>query len=73
MVFYLVSDYEQPKFKDGSTSEKTVLIIGATGSGKSTLIDAMINHVVNVSFVDGCRFKMIDLTDNEKLHKGKEV
>lgn len=72
-IFYSVSDYKQPKFRDASSNEKNVLIVGATGSGKSTLIDAMINHIVDVSFGDGCRFKMIDLTDDEKRNEGKQV
>lgn len=70
---HIISDYKQPKFRDASSNEKNVLIVGATGSGKSTLIDAMINHIVDVSFGDGCRFKMIDLTDDEKRNEGKEM
>lgn len=33
----------------------------------------MINHIVDVSFGDGCRFKIIDLTDDEKRNEGKQV
>lgn len=72
-LLFSVSNYEQPLFRDGTSKEKTILLVGATGSGKSTLIDAMINHIVDVSFGDRGRFKIIDLTENEKQKKGKEV
>ena len=42
------------------------MVIGATGSGKSTLIDGMINYMLDVSWDDNARFKVIDLTDEER-------
>lgn len=62
----------QPKITEDS-NEKTILVVGATGSGKSTLIDAMINHIVDVSFRDECRFKTVDLTTKEETSKDKQV
>lgn len=46
--------------------EKTIMLIGATGSGKSTLIDGMINYLSQVTWDDGFRFSLIDLAEDEK-------
>ena len=47
------------------TPEKNILMIGATGSGKSTLIDGFINYILGVNFEDDFRFTIIDLKENE--------
>lgn len=36
--------------------EKTIMLVGEIGSGKSTLIDGIVNYVVGVSFDDPFRF-----------------
>ena len=38
---------------------KTVLVMGATGSGKTTLINGMINYILGVGWEDTYRFKLI--------------
>jgi Tfp pilus assembly pilus retraction ATPase PilT len=40
-------------------SEKIVLILGETGSGKSTIIDLMINYLLGVEYEDNFRFKLV--------------
>uniref|UniRef100_A0A3P8QXM1 SNTX thioredoxin-like domain-containing protein n=1 Tax=Astatotilapia calliptera TaxID=8154 RepID=A0A3P8QXM1_ASTCA len=37
----------------------TIMLFGATGSGKSTLIDGMINYIVGVEWEDSFRFKLV--------------
>lgn len=61
-----------PIFKS-TMNEKTILFVGSTGSGKSTLVDAMINYVVDVPFRDDCRFRMVDLTDVETKNSKSQV
>jgi septin family protein len=39
---------------------KTILVIGATGSGKTTWINAMINYVLGVEWDDPFRFKLVE-------------
>uniref|UniRef100_A0AAX7VQ90 Fibronectin type-III domain-containing protein n=3 Tax=Astatotilapia calliptera TaxID=8154 RepID=A0AAX7VQ90_ASTCA len=51
------------KFNFGEEStrqNRTIMLFGATGSGKSTLIDGMINYIVGVEWEDSFRFKFIN-------------
>ena len=52
--------------------EKTIMLVGATGSGKSTLIDGIINYITDVSWDDDFRFSLVDLTDDEKNKKANK-
>lgn len=49
------------------------MLVGATGSGKSTLIDGMINYITDVSWDDDFRFTLVDLTDEEKKRFKNQV
>ncbi|XP_029308521.1 uncharacterized protein LOC115021931 [Cottoperca gobio] len=46
--------------KESMRSNRTIMLLGATGSGKSTLINGLINYIVGVEWKDTCRFKLID-------------
>ncbi|CAJ1073079.1 uncharacterized protein LOC117809023 [Xyrichtys novacula] len=46
--------------KESMKENRTVMLLGATGSGKSTLINGMINYILGVNWNDSLRFKIID-------------
>ena len=49
------------------------MLVGATGSGKSTLIDGIINYITDVSWHDDFRFSLVDLTDDEEKKHTNQV
>ena len=49
------------------------MVMGATGSGKSTLIEGMLNHILGASWDDNARFKLINVKGIERNKHGKEV
>ena len=54
----------QDKFK--TVPEKVMMVVGSTGSGKTTTVNAMINHVLGVQWKDDFRLKMIhELSSNQ--------
>lgn len=46
--------------------ERTILLVGATGTGKSTLVDGMINYIFGVNWNDPYRLTLVDLEEDEK-------
>ena len=52
---------------------KTILTVGMTGSGKSTLIDALINYAYDVWYEDDVRLKLISLTSDEAKKQGNQA
>ncbi|KZR96286.1 Uncharacterized protein APZ42_009463, partial [Daphnia magna] len=58
----------------GSKTCKTILLMGATGSGKTTMINAMINYVLGVRWDDPFRFILIDKdVTSEAFSQTREV
>lgn len=44
---------------EDSIIDQTVLLVGATGSGKTTLVNAMVNHIAGVKWEDKARLVLI--------------
>lgn len=42
------------------------MLVGATGAGKSTLIDGLVSYILGVTWEDDARFTIIDLKPEEK-------
>ena len=53
--------------------EKVVLLVGVTGAGKSTLIDAIANFYYNVRYEDKFRLSLVVLSDAEKKKQGNQA
>ena len=62
-IFYFIS-IGNPK--QGTDEEKTILLVGATGSGKSTLVDGIVNYIMGVAFDDPFRFTLVQLEEEER-------
>lgn len=45
--------------------EKTIMLVGATGSGKSTFVNGIVNYIMGVNFDDPFRFTMVTLEKEE--------
>lgn len=48
------------------TPEKTILLVGATGSGKTTLVNGAVNYATGVTFDDPFRFTIVQLEEGVK-------
>lgn len=45
--------------QQGGRKEKVLLVVGATGAGKSTLVNGMVNYILGVEWKDSFRFKIV--------------
>uniref|UniRef100_A0A914X5Q2 DOMON domain-containing protein n=1 Tax=Plectus sambesii TaxID=2011161 RepID=A0A914X5Q2_9BILA len=50
----------------GQIGEKVMLLVGGTGSGKSTFVNALANYLYEVDFSDPFRFQLITAKDEEE-------
>ncbi|XP_049930436.1 titin-like, partial [Epinephelus moara] len=46
--------------KEITKPNRTIVVLGATGAGKSTLINGMINYILGVQWEDSYRFMLVD-------------
>ncbi|KAK3084321.1 hypothetical protein FSP39_011549 [Pinctada imbricata] len=51
--------------RDGSCREKTIILMGETGSGKSTLVNSLANYLLQVEYQDDVRFELVYLEKEE--------
>ncbi|CAG2229511.1 unnamed protein product [Mytilus edulis] len=59
-----IAEYKPSKYE--SSDEKTLLLLGPTGTGKSTFIDALLNYIKGVSYRNNYRYTLINETKEEK-------
>lgn len=50
-----------------------MLLLGGTGTGKSTMIDALMNFIAEVSYNDGHRFILTNKTSDEGKREKNQV
>ncbi|XP_053638161.2 uncharacterized protein [Cherax quadricarinatus] len=50
-----------------NVKEKVILLVGARGSGKTTLINGIINHIYGVNWKDDFRFKLISDNNTDSI------
>ena len=57
-----------PLARFSGSPEKVIMAVGSTGSGKTTTLNAMVNHILGVDWKDDFRFKMIhELYNNQGM------
>ncbi|XP_060590329.1 uncharacterized protein LOC132745432 [Ruditapes philippinarum] len=46
-------------------NEKTIMLVGETGAGKSTMLDGMVNYILGVNFSDTFRYTIVHMEEDE--------
>ncbi|XP_061176106.1 uncharacterized protein LOC133185061 [Saccostrea echinata] len=65
--------FGNPKIGALSIDEKTIILVGATGCGKSTMVDGIINYIMGVNFQDEFRFTLLELEEEEKRTENQAI
>lgn len=52
---------------ENMSDEKTLIFVGTEGAERNTFINALINHVLEVSYSDNHRFALIDHTTGQEI------
>ena len=58
-------------FGSSVNNEKVILLVGETGSGKTTWINAFINYLFDIKITDDFRFKIIEESNNNDETQSK--
>ncbi|XP_064106435.1 uncharacterized protein LOC135215535 [Macrobrachium nipponense] len=64
---YNLQKYEFGKEKN-AMQEKVIMLVGSTGSGKTTLINGLVNYIFAVDWGDSFRFKVITEPRGQTIH-----
>ena len=54
-----------PNDPEGRRTEKVLMVVGATGAGKTTLINGMVNYILGIKWEDKFRYKLV-VEDSKK-------
>ena len=54
-------------------NEKVIMVVGATGTGKSTLINRMINYILGVKYTDEFRFQLVIEKDTPQTESQTKI
>ena len=56
-----------------STVEKVIMVVGATGAGKSTLINGFANYLFGIEWEDNFRLRVIDANEDQSVSQTTNI